>query len=245
MPLPRAVRAEVLIAIGELEQGVARAGRDPSMGRPSRHEPSPARGASTRRSSTACSRSTAATRPATWPADGCGAHAGSDALDARNGRAGTRALRARAMQQLNGLRRAETTLAAHARHGSSMPAHCSSSAPPCAVRDSAPDARDPLREALDLATRCGAEPLAERARVELLATGARPRRAVLTGADALTASERRVAQMAGDGLTNREIAAALFISRKTVERHLANVYLKLDTNDRRTLAAALSPPQPG
>jgi DNA-binding CsgD family transcriptional regulator len=62
---------------------------------------------------------------------------------------------------------------------------------------------------------------------------------VLSGTDALTASERRVSQLAADGLTNREIAAALFISRKTVERHLANTYLKLGTNDRRALGAAL------
>lgn len=102
-------------------------------------------------------------------------------------------------------------------------------------------AREPLRRALDLATRCGAEALAERATVELRATGARPRKAILTGADALTPSERRVAELASSGLTNREIAATLFISRKTVESHLASSYRKLETNDRSQLAELLTP----
>ena len=78
-------------------------------------------------------------------------------------------------------------------------------------------AREPLREALDLATRCGAVPLAEQARNELRATGARPRKPVLTGVDALTPIERQAASMAALGMTNPQIAQALFISRKTVE----------------------------
>jgi len=57
--------------------------------------------------------------------------------------------------------------------------------------------------------------------------GARPRRDALRGRDALTASELRIAQMAAEGMTNRTIAQALFITRRTVELHLTNVYAKL------------------
>ncbi len=101
------------------------------------------------------------------------------------------------------------------------------------------EARAPLREGLELAERCNAEPVAERAHSELLATGARPRRLVHTGVDALTPSERRVAQMAADGQTNREVAQALFVTPKTVEMHLSNVYRKLDITARSQLARAL------
>jgi ATP/maltotriose-dependent transcriptional regulator MalT len=100
-------------------------------------------------------------------------------------------------------------------------------------------AREPLRTALDLAQRCGGTALADRAHTELLATGARPRRLVLTGIEALTASERRVAEMATDGLGNREIAQALFVSEKTIERHLSNAYRKLDISARSELPRAL------
>ncbi len=89
-------------------------------------------------------------------------------------------------------------------------------------------AREPLREALALAQRCGAEPLAQTAHQELLASGAHPRREALSGPDALTPSERRVAEMAAAGLANREIAQALFITTKTVGTHLAHIYQKLD-----------------
>jgi ATP/maltotriose-dependent transcriptional regulator MalT len=102
------------------------------------------------------------------------------------------------------------------------------------------DSREPLRKALDTATRLGAATLAERARTELQAAGARPRRTLLSGADALTPSERRVAQLAANGLTNREIAAALFVTRKTVERHLGQTYLKLGTNHRDQLGPLLN-----
>ncbi len=70
-------------------------------------------------------------------------------------------------------------------------------------------ARPFLHRALDLADRHGATVLAERARIELQASGARPRRTALTGADALTPSERRVTQLAAEGLTNRDIAQRL------------------------------------
>jgi DNA-binding CsgD family transcriptional regulator len=101
------------------------------------------------------------------------------------------------------------------------------------------DARDPLRRALDLADACGAVPLAERARQELRAAGGRPRRARVTGVESLTASELRVATMAAGGLSNPEIARALFVTKKTVETHLANAYGKLGIHSRGELPAAL------
>jgi DNA-binding NarL/FixJ family response regulator len=101
------------------------------------------------------------------------------------------------------------------------------------------DARGPLREALDLADACGARPLAERARHELRAAGGRPRRPRISGVEALTASERRIAAMAADGLSNPEIAQALFVTKKTVETHLAGAYRKLGIRSRTQLPAAL------
>jgi DNA-binding CsgD family transcriptional regulator len=103
-------------------------------------------------------------------------------------------------------------------------------------------AREQLRQALELAHRCGATALEDRARQELLATGARPRRIPVSGVDSLTPSERRVAKMAAEGLSNREIAGSLFVSLKTVEMHLSRVYRKLDLSSRTELAGALEPP---
>jgi DNA-binding NarL/FixJ family response regulator len=100
-------------------------------------------------------------------------------------------------------------------------------------------AREPLREALELATRSGATPLASRAHNELLATGARPRKPLLTGLDALTPIERQAASMAAQGMSNPQIAQALFISRKTVEKRLSEAYRKLDIGSRAELATAL------
>lgn len=88
-------------------------------------------------------------------------------------------------------------------------------------------ARAPLREALELAHECGTVPLTERARDELAASGARPRRERSVGADALTPSESRVAELAAAGRTNREIAQALFVTTKTVGTHLGHIYAKL------------------
>jgi DNA-binding CsgD family transcriptional regulator len=103
------------------------------------------------------------------------------------------------------------------------------------------DAREPLRQALDLAVRCDAQPLAERAEHELDATGARRRdRTLLSGVEALTPSERRIAGMAADGMTNREIAEALFLTRKTIEMHLGGAYRKLGVSSRDELPSALS-----
>jgi DNA-binding CsgD family transcriptional regulator/tetratricopeptide (TPR) repeat protein len=104
------------------------------------------------------------------------------------------------------------------------------------------EAREQLRHAVELATICGAAPLAARAETELLATGARPRRIALSGVDSLTPSERRVAQMAAAGRTNREVAQALFVSPKTVEVHLSSVYRKLEIRSRSQLPAALAEP---
>ena len=102
------------------------------------------------------------------------------------------------------------------------------------------DARAPLLEALDLATHCGATPLAERARTELLITGARPRRARLSGVEALTTNERRIAALAAEGRSNREIAQELYVSRKTVEKHLTASYRKLGISGRKDLREALA-----
>jgi DNA-binding CsgD family transcriptional regulator len=101
-------------------------------------------------------------------------------------------------------------------------------------------ARDPLRRALDLAAACGAQPLADRARHELRAAGGRPRRPRLSGAESLTASERRVAQMAVGGMTNRDIAQALLVTVKTVETHLGRLYRKLGIHSRAELAEMMA-----
>ena len=101
-------------------------------------------------------------------------------------------------------------------------------------------ARDPLRRALDLARSRGARPLAERAEHELRAAGARPRRDRITGRDALTATEGRIANLAIEGMTNRQIAETLFITRKTVESHLEHIFRKLGIHARRELERALA-----
>ena len=101
-------------------------------------------------------------------------------------------------------------------------------------------ARDPLRRAIEIGSACSADALVERARGELRAAGARPRREALGGIESLTPSERRVAGMAADEMTNREIAQALFVTPKTVEVHLSNAYRKLEISNRRQLASALT-----
>ena len=101
------------------------------------------------------------------------------------------------------------------------------------------EAREPLREALELADRFGAVRLGRQARDELLAAGARPRRRELSGPESLTPSELRVAKLAASGLTNREIAQALFVTVKAVQFHLGNTYRKLALTGRDQLPAAL------
>jgi len=103
------------------------------------------------------------------------------------------------------------------------------------------ESREILRPALDLAHRCGALALTERARADLIAAGGRPRRPVLSGLDSLTPGERRVAQLAAAGLSNRDIAQNLFITDRTVEGHLTHAYQKLAITSRRRLPAALTP----
>ena len=101
-------------------------------------------------------------------------------------------------------------------------------------------ARAELERALDLAHHLGAQRIANQARAELLAAGAKPRRDAITGRDALTAGELRVARLASKGLTNREIAQALFITTKTAKAHLSRVYRKLEITRRNQLAGALA-----
>ena len=101
------------------------------------------------------------------------------------------------------------------------------------------EARRRLRQGVDLAQRLGAFRLARRQNEEIAATGARPRKVLQTGLDALTASERRVAQLAADGMSNKEIAQTLFVTIKTVEVHLSHAYRKLEISSRAQLDDAL------
>ncbi len=106
------------------------------------------------------------------------------------------------------------------------------------------DSREPLRQALELAVRSGAGGTERHAREELAAAGSRPRSAYRTGVASLTASELRAAKLAAEGLSNVEIAQRLFVTRKTVEKHLSNAYGKLEISSREELAGALREPAP-
>jgi DNA-binding CsgD family transcriptional regulator len=101
------------------------------------------------------------------------------------------------------------------------------------------EARAVLGQGLELASRCGARALAKRARTELSAAGGRSSQPEGTGVEQLTASERRVAELAAEGHSNPEIAQALFVTRKTIETHLGHVYRKLDVAGRGELPRAL------
>jgi DNA-binding CsgD family transcriptional regulator len=103
------------------------------------------------------------------------------------------------------------------------------------------EALSTLRRGADLAFRCRAQPLADRAARELRAAGARPRRLALMGSDALTPAERRVAELAAAGMINARIAEALFVSEKTVEGHLTRVYQKLGRRSRTNLREIFKP----
>jgi DNA-binding CsgD family transcriptional regulator len=96
-------------------------------------------------------------------------------------------------------------------------------------------AREPLLEALELASRCGARAIERRARADLGAIGIRPRTVDRSGADSLTPSELRVVELAASGGTNREIAQTLFVTEKTVETHLGRAFRKLGISSRRQL----------
>jgi DNA-binding CsgD family transcriptional regulator len=100
-------------------------------------------------------------------------------------------------------------------------------------------ARAALSRALDLAHTCGATALQSRTLGELRRTGARPRRRATHGPGALTASERRAADLAAQDLTNREIADALFVTVRTVEFHLSAAFKKLGIRSRRELSQQL------
>ena len=102
------------------------------------------------------------------------------------------------------------------------------------------EARERLREGVQIAQRLGALALVANANDELAATGARPRKVVQTGVETLTASERRVAQLAAGDMSNKDIAQALFVTVKTVELHLSSVYRKLEISSRRQLAPTLA-----
>jgi DNA-binding CsgD family transcriptional regulator len=109
------------------------------------------------------------------------------------------------------------------------------------------DARAPLTEALDTFERLGAAPWADRARVELRATGgaaaegtAGEKQAVAAaGLEELAAHEPQIARLVASGTTNREVAAKLFLSPKTIEYHLSQIYRKLDLRSRTQLAQEL------
>ncbi|MFJ4813000.1 ATP-binding protein [Streptomyces longwoodensis] len=100
-------------------------------------------------------------------------------------------------------------------------------------------ARAVLRKAWEETYTLGAPALHAEAHTALLATGARPRRPVPSGVDALTRSERRVAKLADSGLTNAVIARTLCVTRRTVEVHLTAVYRKLNVAGRRELRFVL------
>src|SRR5262249_27016401 len=100
-------------------------------------------------------------------------------------------------------------------------------------------ARKPLRQALGIAHECGGVVVRERARKELAATGVRVRREAQSRADSLTPSERRIAELAAGGASNRDIAQALFVTVKTVEMHLGHTYRKLGIASRHELGAHL------
>ncbi|HEV2724559.1 MAG TPA: helix-turn-helix transcriptional regulator, partial [Thermoleophilaceae bacterium] len=102
------------------------------------------------------------------------------------------------------------------------------------------EAREPLRMGFEAARRCAAPALVKRAHAELLTAGARPRRLMFSGLESLTASERRVAEMAAAGQSNRDIAQALFVTIKTVENHLTRAYNKLGIGSREALPDVLT-----
>jgi DNA-binding CsgD family transcriptional regulator len=106
------------------------------------------------------------------------------------------------------------------------------------------EARVELRDAADLAQRCGAEALEERILEEMRIAGAKPRRRAISGSDSLTPGEQRVARAAAAGASNREIAQELFVSLRTVEMHLTNTYRKLGITSRADLVGAMAEASP-
>ena len=101
-------------------------------------------------------------------------------------------------------------------------------------------ATETLRTGMELADRCAATALVARAATELRLAGARPRRIAVSGRAALTPGEHRVADLAAEGMSNKQIAQGLFVTLRTVEMHLSNAYRKLDIASRDELPAALA-----
>ncbi len=97
------------------------------------------------------------------------------------------------------------------------------------------DARDQLRVAHEMLTAMGMDAFADRARRELLATGETVRKRTVDTLTDLTAQEAQIAKLARDGRTNQEIGGQLFISPRTVEWHLGNVFTKLGITSRKDL----------
>ncbi|MFD4719646.1 AAA family ATPase [Streptomyces sp. NPDC058423] len=106
------------------------------------------------------------------------------------------------------------------------------------------ESRTELSAAHEVFSRIGADGFAERARRELLATGETVRKRTAGAVSELTSQEAHIAGLAKEGHTNHEIAAQLFISPRTVEWHLGNVFAKLGVTSRRQLRSALSTPGP-
>jgi DNA-binding CsgD family transcriptional regulator len=102
------------------------------------------------------------------------------------------------------------------------------------------DSREHLGLALEYAERNGAKLLAEHAREELRLAGARPRRVMRSGPESLTPAEARIARLAANGMSNKDIAAHLFVTVGTVQTTLVRVYRKLGVSSRRDLAAAMA-----
>jgi DNA-binding CsgD family transcriptional regulator len=112
------------------------------------------------------------------------------------------------------------------------------------------EAREHLRTALEIFERLGAAPWAQRARIELRATGETARKRDPSTLEQLTAQELQVAQFVAEGLSNKEVAAQLFLSPRTIDSHLRNVFAKLEITSRTQLAhlhaqtgGARTPPQ--
>jgi ATP/maltotriose-dependent transcriptional regulator MalT len=114
------------------------------------------------------------------------------------------------------------------------------------------DAREQLGEALSVFERLGAQPWADRARVELRATGgaaaegdaAEKSAVAAAGLEELTAHELQIARLVAYGMTNREVAGKLFLSPKTIEYHLSQIYRKLDLRSRTQLASLMAQEMP-
>ncbi|WP_405146572.1 AAA family ATPase [Nocardia salmonicida] len=102
------------------------------------------------------------------------------------------------------------------------------------------EAREPLREARDIFDSLGADPWARAARNELRAAGEASARRPSTARDQLTAQELQIANLAAEGLTNRQIAERLYLSHRTVGSHLYRIYPRLGITSRVELVAALS-----